>query len=89
MFEVGRYLLVGLGKLALRVEGCNGRRKLGHGVNIGGEVVQQGDNVAGQLRPAGPLCGKPTHLLLSGNLPCEQKPEKTFRKGLLAAGCFW
>lgn len=89
MFEVGRYLLVGLGKLALRVEGCNGRGKLGHGVHIGGEVVQQGDHVAGQLGPAGPLRGEPTHLLLGGDFPGEQQPEETLGKRLLAAGCFW
>ena len=84
-----QYLLVGLGKLALRVEGCNGRGKLGHGVDIGGKVVQQGDYVAGQLCPARPLRGKPAHLLLGRDLPSEQQPEEALGKRLLATGCFW
>ena len=81
-----QYLLVGLGKLALRIEGCDGRRELSHGVDIGGEVVEQGDNVAGQLGPAGPLRGQAPHLLLGGHLASEQQPEETLGKWLLAAG---
>ena len=89
LLVVNHYLLVGLGKLALRVEGSNGRGKLGHGMDVGGEVVEQGDHVARQLSPAGPLRGEPAHLLLSRDLPGQQQPEETFGKRLLATGCFW
>ena len=79
-------LFVSLGKLALGIEGCDGRRELSHGVDIGGEVVEQGDHVAGQLGPAGPLRGQAPHLLLGGHLASEQQPEETLGKWLLAAG---
>ena len=55
-------------------------------MDIGGEVVEQGDHMARQLGPAGPLRGQAPHLLLGGHLASEQQPEETLGKWLLAAG---
>lgn len=44
---------VGLGELALAVERGDGRRELGHGVHLAGQVVQHGHHVRRQLSPAG------------------------------------
>lgn len=41
-------LRVTLGKLALRVEGCDSSAKLRHGVKVAGEVVQHGDHMVRQ-----------------------------------------
>ena len=42
---------VGLGELALGVERGDGAHELGHGVKVGGEVVQHGHHVAREGRP--------------------------------------
>ena len=46
---------VGLGKLGLRVEGCDGCGELGHRVKVGREVVQHGDDVARKRGAVGPF----------------------------------
>lgn len=49
---------VGLGVLALRVEGGDGGAELRHGVQGGGEVVEHGDHVGRKSSPVGPLLGQ-------------------------------
>lgn len=55
-------LRIGPRKAALAVEGGDGGTELGHGVEVGGEVVQHGDNVGGERRSLRPLFGNPVHL---------------------------
>ena len=59
-------LLVGLGELALGVEGGDGGAELAHGVHVGGQVVEESHHVAGQLGPAGPVLGQAGDLGVGG-----------------------
>jgi len=75
---------VGLSKLALGVEGSDGGAELGHGVQVGGEVVEHSDNVGREAGAVGPLGGQPLDLGVRGHITGHQQPEEAFGQGLVA-----
>ena len=79
-------LAVRLGELGLGVERGHGGGELGHGVEVGGEVVQHGDHVAGQLGAPRPVLAEAADLLLGGDVAGDQEPEQTLGQRLLTAG---
>jgi hypothetical protein len=77
---------VGLGEVGLVLEGSDGNRELGHGVEVAGAAVDELLNELGDIGAGGPLGGQVANLLLRGNLAGQEEPEKTLGKGLLATG---
>eukprot|EP00050_Salpingoeca_kvevrii_P005737 m.285352 g.285352 ORF g.285352 m.285352 type:complete len:487 (+) comp11360_c0_seq1:18-1478(+) len=73
---------VGLGKLALRLHGGNGGRKLAHGVQARGEVGDQVNDVLRQVGAGSPLAGNGADLVLGGDLAREKEPKGSLGEGL-------
>lgn len=68
-------LLIGLGELGVVVEGRDSNGKLGHGVQVDGEVVEHLVDKSGQLSLFGQLTGKGPGLVDGGDLAGEEQPE--------------
>lgn len=68
-------LLVGLGELGLVVEGRDGNGKLGHGVQILGELVKHLVDEGGDLGLGGELAGELADLVDGGDLAGQEQPE--------------
>jgi len=73
--------LVGLGELRLGLHGSDGSRQLRHGVEVLGEVVQQVNDVLGEIAALVQLVGNTVGLFLSGNLASNHQPQQSLGEG--------
>lgn len=73
---------VSLGELGLGVHESNSGGKLGHWVDILGQVVEHLGDVRWEASSLVPLVGESLGLLDGGNLAGDKEPEKSFGEGL-------
>ncbi|KAL7546214.1 hypothetical protein ACHAWF_009554, partial [Thalassiosira exigua] len=80
---LGHAIGVRLRELTRRLRGVQPDGKLGHGVHVLRQAVEQGDDVIGQrARPGVQLRRQAVDLLLRGHFRSEQEPDERLEEGL-------